>query len=260
MKFFIHLAYNGANYRGWQRQPNAPSVQAVLEDAIEKMLSKKIHCIGCGRTDAGVHARQFFCHIVLTRPLDFDPVFRLNKMTPDDIAIYEFIRVPEQAQAQFDVLERTYEYAIHGRKNPFLSPFSTHYLMEEWDFEKMEKAADQLIGEQNFRSFCKQPDVYKNTFCKVSGARFTISANGDRLRFQITAARFLRGMVRLIVGNLIEIGKGNLSIRAFENALHKQTPLPYFKMAYPQGLCLSKVRYNYIEGHEELINRSLSIV
>ena len=246
MKYFLHLAYNGTAYKGWQRQVNVLTVQEVIEDKLHRMLGYFVPCIGCGRTDAGVHASQFFCQIILQEALTYDPIFRLNKMLPEDIAIFDFIPVTRQAQAQFDALERTYTYHIHGIKNPFLSTLSTYYPMEGLSVEKMKAAATLLIGERDFLSFCKQPAVYKTTVCQVSAA--TISqTEKNKLQFTISANRFLRGMVRLVVGNLLAVGYGELTMDLFEKAIKEQAPLPYFRMAYPQGLYLSKVRYDFLD-------------
>jgi len=241
MKYFLHLAYKGTNYSGWQRQPNAPSIQETLEQCLAKMLGYSLPCIGCGRTDAGVHASQFFCHIIVKEALSYDPVFRINKMLPNDIVVYDFITVHKEAQAQFDALNRTYTYLLHGRKNPFKDDLSTFVEIKHLDIAKMKTAISYLDGSHNFRAFCKQPDIYKSTICNVR--EVYLKEESQQLTFTITANRFLRGMVRLLVGNLLEIGKGKLTIEQFRLALDKQQPLPYFNMAYPQGLYLSKVQY-----------------
>ena len=245
MKYFLHLAYKGTHYRGWQRQANVISVQETLEQSITKMVGYPISCIGCGRTDAGVHASQYFCHIILQKELDYDPVFRLNKILPKDIALYDFIPVHSKAQAQFHVLHRTYTYLLHGTPSPFLDELSTYFDLQLLNIEQMQSATTLLVGNHNFRSFCKQPDAHNSTICDVQMATLTYQA--QRIRFSITANRFLRGMVRLIVGNLLEVGLGKLSVEEFKVALKSQQPLPYFKMAYPQGLYLSKVHYPYLE-------------
>lgn len=244
MKYFLHIAYKGTNYSGWQRQPNAPSIQETLEQSLAKMLGYSISCIGCGRTDAGVHASQFFCHIILKEELSYDPIFRINKMLPNDIVVYDFIAVHRAAQAQFDALNRTYTYLLHRKRNPFKEDLST-FIDRELNIDKMKLAATFLPGKQDFRAFCKQPDIYKTTICEVKEAY--LKQEGQQLVFTITANRFLRGMVRLLVGNLLEIGKDTLTLEQFRLALDEQQPLPYFNMAYPQGLYLSKVQYAYLD-------------
>ncbi len=247
MKYFIHLAYKGTNYRGWQRQPNAPSVQAVLEDAVRKMTGQKINCIGCGRTDAGVHASQFYCHIVVDQAFEFDPVFRLNKMLPDDIAVFDFIEMPRGVHVQHDAVSRTYSYFVHDSKDPFLNDVSSFYSFEGMDFIKMNKAIELLQQQGDYRAFCKQPNIYKSTQCKVLNAGLIKNGAASQFRFQITADRFLRGMVRILVANILEVGYGKMELHEFEDCLVAGKKPTYFKEAFPQGLHLSGVEYPFLK-------------
>lgn len=257
MKYFIHLAYKGTNYRGWQTQPNAIGVQAILEETLARMMGRKINIIGCGRTDAGVHASQFFAHIVMDNAWTFDPVFRWNKMLPDDIAIFDIFPVEPHIHAQHNALERTYTYFIHFHSDPFLNEISTLYSKRGLDIEKMKKAIRLLTQYEDYQTFCKQPAVYKSTFCQVSEAKLWENSNESRLCFQITANRFLRGMVRLLIGNLLEVGYGKTSLATFQNYLDNQEQPKFFKAAYPQGLYLSKVKYDFLElsNQSELFKR-----
>lgn len=255
MKYFIHLSYKGTHYHGWQRQPNHISVQEILENAIEKMMGYKINCIGCGRTDTGVHASQFFCHIKTEKPFDFDPVFRLNKMLPKYISIFDFIPVDKNAHAQHDAISRTYTYRIHTRKNAILSEVSSFYPKENMDIDKIKNATALLNQHMDYRSFCKQPDLYKNTLCKVSGASVAVNKNSENIIFEITANRFLRNMVRLIIGNILEVGYGKISFAEFEAYLNNEEKPKHFNAAYPQGLYLSKVVYPYLCNRDRIPQR-----
>lgn len=246
MKYFIHLAYKGTNYRGWQKQNDVKSIQEVLEEALRQMLHLDINCVSCGRTDAGVHASQFFCHIIVPELLDFDPVFRLNKMLPDDIAIFNFLPVERNAHAQNDATERTYNYFIHFHSDPFLNELSTLH-DQDLDLEKMKIAVSLVERYSDFKAFCKKPAIYKHTLCEIFSASLSINETNTRLRFQITANRFLRGMMRLLIGNILEIGMGKLSLEKFELCLKNGHALPFHKEAYPQGLYLSKVKYPYLD-------------
>lgn len=248
MKYFIHLAYKGTRYHGWQRQPNHPSVQETLEDAIRKMTGQQINCIGCGRTDAGVHASQFFCHIKVEEPFDYDPVFRLNKLLPNDISIYDFIEVKRDAHAQHDASLRTYTYRIHFDKNPFLSDVSSFYSKKNLDFEKMEQATALFRTCKDFRAVCKQPDLYNNTLCEMQEARMEINATKTRLIFTFSANRFLRGMVRIIIGNILEVGYGRLRLQDLVECLNSGISPTHFNSVYPQGLYLSGVEYPYLKS------------
>lgn len=247
MKYFFHLAYQGRQYRGWQRQPNVNSVQEEIEKALSKMCGQSITAIGCGRTDAEVNASQYFLHIKTDFEWDFDPVFRLNKMLPADISVFDCVPVNEKAHAQHDATSRTYEYFIHRYKEPFLADWSSLYDWEQFDIDQIKLATALLPQYQNYHAFCKRPELYNNTLCQVSAASFEVDPSGHRMRFRISANRFLHGMVRLIVGNLLEVGKGKQSVAEFESALKAQTPYRFYTAAYPQGLYLARVVYPYLE-------------
>lgn len=247
MKYFIHLAYKGTHYHGWQRQAAHTSVQQVLEDAVRKMTGLPINCIGCGRTDTGVHASQYYCHIKLEEAFDYDPVFRLNNMLPDDIAVLEVFPVPWEAHAQNDATARTYRYHVHTQKDAFLGELSAYYPYWPTNMEKMKEAALLLPGEQDFRAFCRQPDTYKHTMCKVSEAFLHEGPDSGQFYFQITADRFLRGMVRNIMGALLRIGSGKMSFDDFALRLQAGTPPPTLHPAHPKGLFLAGVRYPYVQ-------------
>lgn len=242
-KYFLHLAYQGTRYQGWQRQANGLGIQEVVENNLSKMFGERIIVHGCGRTDAGVHASQYFCHTTIEKMWDFDAVFRINKMLPEDIRIYNFTPVPPKANAQLDVQSRTYEYRIHYYPNPFLSPLSTYYPIPIEGISKMEKAMKCLPNYRNFRSFCKQPDIHNHTFCNLSEAILTWDPSKRQLVIRLTANRFLKSMVRLIVGDLVSIGMGTQTMEDFKEKLGRArlSDRPIF--AYPQGLYLAKVNY-----------------
>lgn len=245
MKYFLHLAYHGARYHGWQRQPGIPTVQQTLEDALQRMLGRKVNCIGCGRTDAGVHASRYICHIVVDEPFAYDPVFRLNKILPDDISIFECLEVPRDAHAQRDAISRTYTYRIHTFKNALLTGLSAFYPAENLDMEKLHAAAALILRYKDFRGMCLQPDLNKTTLCEVSEAAWVVAADGRQLTFTVTSNRFLKGMVRLLVGNMLGVAYGRMSLEAFEEILRTGRPNPLMKAAFPQGLYLSGVKYPF---------------
>ncbi|HEY2582409.1 MAG TPA: tRNA pseudouridine synthase A [Mucilaginibacter sp.] len=247
MRYFFHIAYHGTRYSGWQKHPRALSVQEVLETAMGKILKEQVAIVGCGRTDAHVHASQYFFHTDIEKEWDFDLFFRLNKVLPDDIAIFEIIPMQGQPHARFDAIKRSYDYFIHTYKDPFLNRFSSLYSLHDLDIDSMKAAVALLPLYNDYRGFCKCPDRIDHTLCYVSSANLFIDNNGERLRFQITANRFLSKMIRIIVGRLLEIGKGLMSVDEFEHYLiNKQTPKVIIP-AYPQGLYLSKVTYPYLD-------------
>ncbi len=246
MRYFFHIAYSGRHYRGWQRQPDVQSVQSVLEENLSKILKVPIGIIGCGRTDAEVHAAQFFFHLDLDELPNFDLLFRLNKSLPQDIAVFDILPVGDKSHARFDAVQRKYDYFIHTQKDPFLKDVSSYYQIENLDFEKIKAATSLLTKYQDYRAFCVQPDKNEHTRCKVSEAIFYQNSDGNRLRFRITSNRFLAKMIRILVGTLLEVGAGEITVDEFEHRLISLEPPKLFAIAHPTGLFLSKVTYSYL--------------
>lgn len=247
MRYFFHIGYHGTKYSGWQKHKGVVSVQLVLETALTKLLKHPVAVVGCGRTDAHVHASQFFFHIDIEQAWDFDLFFRLNKMLPDDIAVFDIIPMQGLPHARFDAVQRAYDYFIHTYKDPFLSGFSSLYPETGLNIDAMKRAAALLPLYSDYRAFCKMPDRIDHTICNVTSATLFTDKSGDRLRFYISANRFLSKMIRIIIGRLLEIGRGDLSVDEFEyHLISKQTPKVIIP-AYPQGLYLSKVTYPYLD-------------
>ncbi|MDB5138456.1 MAG: tRNA pseudouridine38-40 synthase [Mucilaginibacter sp.] len=247
MRYFFHIGYHGSAYSGWQKHAGILSVQEVLETRLSRLLKTTVNIIGCGRTDAGVHASQFFFHTDIENEWNFDLFFRLNKILPDSIAIFDIIPMQGAVHARFDAIQRTYDYFIHTYKDPFLSRFSSFYLEPNLDVDKMKAAVMLLPLYNDYRGFCKTPDRNDHTICNVSAAGLYTNSNGDKLRFQITSNRFLSKMVRIIIGRLLDIGQGKMSLHEFENHLINKTTPKIIIPAYPQGLYLSKVTYPYLD-------------
>lgn len=246
MRYFFHIGFNGFNYQGWQRQSNAISVQEVVEATLSKVLKTKIVASGCGRTDANVHASQFFFHTDIPIDWDYDLLFRLNKLLPDDIAMFDIVPVADDRNARFDATSRTYEYFIHTYKDPFLSTTSALYELKGLDLTKMKAAAALLPLYNDYRTLCKSPSAYRTTKCEIASAAWFTDSSGTRLRFQITANRFLSHMIRILVGKMMEVGCSRISVDEFESYLAGTAP-QVFEVAYAQGLYLSRVRYPYLD-------------
>jgi len=223
------------------------SIQEVLETNLSKLLKTKINCLGCGRTDAQVHASQYFFHMDVEKAWNFDLLFRLNKMLQEDIAIFEIIPMEGYPHAQLDAIKRTYDYFIHTYKDPFLYGLSSFYPLKDPDLVKMKMATSLLLKYKNYGAFCKSPDKNPTNYCNVTAAQLFSDKNGDKLRFQISSNRFLKGMVRIIIKKIMEVGTGELSVDEFESYLAlKSIPLKTIP-AYPQGLYLSKVTYPFLD-------------
>ena len=246
-RYFFHIAYKGNNYRGWQRQKNVITIQEIFEKSLKLVLKEDIPCLGCGRTDAGVHAAQYFFHINVKNEIKSDLVFILNKMLPKDIAVFDIIKMSDDKHAQFSATERTYDYFIHTSKDPFLESLSSFYLLKNLDIDKMKKAASLILNYSDFRALCKTPDKHNNTICDIKSVKLFVDKRGEKFRFQITANKFLKSMIRILVYRLLEIGEDKLSIEEFEYNLKNKKELKFINLAYPQGLYLSKIAYPFLD-------------
>jgi tRNA pseudouridine38-40 synthase len=246
MRYFLHIAYSGTNYRGWQMQTKSVSVQEIFERTLSQVFKKQIHVVGCGRTDAEVHASQYFLHFENKDTWEFDLVFRLNKMLPKDIAVFDCIPVEADKHARFHAVKRTYDYFLHTVKDPFLRNVSTLYTENKLDALKMAEAVVILVKYNDYGAFCKTPDAHSTTLCKVTKAILFHNENQTRLRFQISSNRFLRGMIRILVGNLLQIGAGKMTLEEFEELLITKNRPKKLEMAHPQGLFLSEVQYPFL--------------
>jgi tRNA pseudouridine38-40 synthase len=247
MRYFFHISYNGTNYKGWQRHPNGINVQQEIEYCLLKILKTPVNIIGCGRTDAGVHASQFFFHADIEQPWDFDMVFRINKVLPFDIAVHNIIPMQGLPHARFDACSRSYDYFIHTYKDPFLSNISSLYQLRNLNLDTMKQATALLPMYTDYKSFCITPEEHNSTVCHITEARWLADSSGDRLRFQISANRFLSRMIRIIVGKLLQVGDGTLSLDEFESYLATERFPKHLSPAYSQGLYLSKVTYPYLD-------------
>ncbi len=264
MRYFFHIGYHGINYRGWQRQPAVTSVQEVLETSLSKILKETITVNGCGRTDAQVHASQYFFHCDVKSAWEFDLKFRLNHTLPDDIAVFDIIPMDDNRHARFDAIQRSYDYFLHFYKDPFLVKFSSYYRDENLDIDAMQRAAALLVNYDDYFAFCRSPEKYEHTICHVSSSEIIRNELGNKLCFRISSNRFLGSMIRILVGKFLEIGRGELSVEEFESYFHKRESAPMIIPAHPQGLYLSKVTYPYLDLaaqpnftflHSDLINQ-----
>lgn len=245
-RYFFHMGYNGYQYSGWQRQPASVTIQEIIEERLGRILKMRVYCIGCGRTDAKVHASQYFFHVDIRKTWDYDMVFRLNKILPDEIAIFDIISCPNNVHAQYNATNRTYHYYIHTVKNPFLSQCSSLYLEKGLQLQKMKNACNILLKYEDYYSFCKSPDKHNHTFCKIRSVRFFTNKNATQFCLKITANRFLRNMIRIIVTRILAVGRNEMSLDAFEEYFHAKISGQFATIAYPQGLHLAKVEYPFL--------------
>lgn len=249
MRYFLKLAYNGAPFHGWQSQPNAVSVQQVIEEALSTIRRCKTPVLGAGRTDTGVNARVMYAHF------DSDPIedkrrflLSMNRLCGPDIAIEDIIEVPAEAHARFDATEREYKYFVTFEKSPFLSSFSWHS-PTRLDVEAMNEAARLLTEVSDFTSFAKLHSDAKTNICDLRHAAWEKWDNPygvDGIVFTIRADRFLRNMVRAVVGTLVDVGRGKLSIDGFRKIIESRDRCSAGTSMPPQALFLWNVKYSFI--------------
>lgn len=242
MRYFIFLAYDGTNYHGWQIQPNACSVQGEIQRCLSTILRRETPIVGAGRTDTGVHARRMAAHFDSEEPIDcLQTAFRLNRILPPDISIERIISVDNSLHARFSATSRTYHYYIHTKKCPFNRGYSleTHYNL---DFDMMNKAGEYLLSVKDFAAFCKAGSDVKTTLCDVRTAKWVEESPG-KWYFEITADRFLRNMVRAVVGTLVDVGRGRLSMEDFKAVVESKKRTEARESMPAHALFLENVEY-----------------
>jgi len=247
MRYFVELSYNGTPFFGWQRQQNQITVQEVLENAFSMFLKNEIELTGCGRTDTGVHAKQFFAHFeynnLLSNSCCSKLQHKLNSFLPNEIVIHRIFQVEENAHARFCALDRTYKYYVTTTKEPFHFK-SLYRVYEKLNIEAMNVAANLLIGNKDFTSFSKLHTDVNNNFCEIKVAFW--EQKNEQLVFTITANRFLRNMVRAIVGTLLLVGKGKISIADFEDIVLQKNRCKAGMSVPAHALFLEKINYKFI--------------
>ncbi len=244
-RYFIKLDYNGSAFHGWQIQPNAITVQEWINNALSKILNEKINVVGCGRTDTGVHAHNFIAHFDSNKDklhLENNLVYKLNRFVPKEIFIYKISKMNSEAHSRFDATSRTYKYYISKKKDPFLHMY-TLLKKVKLDVEQMDEATKKLFNYTDFTSFSKVDTDTKTNNCKIMEAFW--EDNEDQLIFTIKADRFLRNMVRAIVGTLLDIGKGKTSINDFCKIIETKDRSKAGSSAPAHALFFEDISYPY---------------
>lgn len=241
-RYFIYFSYDGTDYHGWQYQPDAVSVQQKLEEVLSLVLRRKTSVVGAGRTDAGVHARMMVAHYETDTEMEAEKVtFKLNCLLPSDIAVYRIIPVSPEAHARFSAVSRMYRYYVTLSKSPFYSRYATR-LYYTLDFDKMNEAAALLLDYTDFGCFCKAHSDNKTNICHISTARWYRQEEG-LYYFEVRADRFLRNMVRAIVGTLLEVGRGKTTLSQFEDIIKSGNRSHAGDSVPAQGLFLEDIVY-----------------
>ncbi|UTW60891.1 tRNA pseudouridine(38-40) synthase TruA [bacterium SCSIO 12741] len=243
-RYFVELAYDGSPFHGWQIQPNAATVQEELEKALGLLLRHPAPVTGCGRTDTGVHAKQYFAHFNSPNSIDTEKlVFKLNRLLPPGIGIMRIDPVAESAHARFNAEHRTYRYFIHYQKNPFRREHSWHLYGKRLDLGFMNRMCEILIETEDFAAFAKTGSDVTHTRCLVHSAAWYWDEDQTGIYFEIRANRFLRNMVRAVVGTLVEAGEGKLSEEDFRNIIKSGNRSEAGTSAPAQGLFLWDIGY-----------------
>lgn len=245
-RYFLELSYDGTPFHGWQYQPNAITVQEHLDKALSVFFKQKVESLGCGRTDAGVHATQFYAHVDLT---EVDPkrvelaISSLNALLPYQIAVHKMFGVDNEAHARFDATQRSYEYHIHYAKDPF-SIDRSWLVKDKLDVDKMNTAGRILLEYTDFSCFSKSNTQTFTNNCRVTRAEFVQTEKG--LVFHISADRFLRNMVRAIVGTLVQVGRGEIAPEAMHDVIQSKSRSKAGQSVPACGLYLTQIIYPYI--------------
>ncbi|WP_104736172.1 tRNA pseudouridine(38-40) synthase TruA [Hanstruepera ponticola] len=241
MRYFLELSYNGKAYHGWQNQPNAISVQEVIENAISKLLNTEIKIVGAGRTDAGVHAKQMFAHFDLDEKIEREDLkYKLNAFLPKDIAVHAIFEVKPDAHARFNATSRSYLYRLALEKDAFNFD-SAYYLKKHLNINLMNQAAKELLGHKDFQCFSKTHTDVKTYYCDIQNANW--QQIGNELHFTITADRFLRNMVRAIVGTLINVGLEKITVEDLQAIIASKNRSEAGYSVPAHGLYLTKIQY-----------------
>ncbi len=241
-RYFVKLAYDGTPFHGWQIQPNAKSIQECLNDAFSKVLRMDIYTVGCGRTDTGVHAREFYAHFDVEEPVSQleDLYYRVNQILPKEIALFEIFPVKEDMHTRFSATARTYEYLITQKKDPFVVNRMLEF-RQPLDLDRMNEACRALFDFNDFESFSRTGGQTEHHLCDIMSASWTKELS--TLRFEVKANRFLRNMVRAMVGTMIEVGQKKIDIQAFRDIIAAKNRSRASSSAPAHGLYLIQIDY-----------------
>jgi tRNA pseudouridine38-40 synthase len=246
MRYFLELAYNGTRFCGYQEQPKQITIQSQIEEKLSVLLRTPTKIVGCGRTDSGVHALQYIAHFDAEEVLTKDFIYHLNSILGKDIVCYQLIEVADDAHARFDATSRSYQYVIDLAQNPFRQETAYYCRFgNQLDFDKMQAAAKLLLNYKDFTTFCKSKTDNKTNLCDLRQSEWVFDEEKKQLIYHVTANRFLRGMIRLIVGMCINVGKGNVPLEHVKVAMEEQKILKTAHSAPAEGLFLMDIKYDF---------------
>lgn len=243
MRYFVEIAYDGTLFSGWQVQPSKQTVQGEINSILSTILQDAIHVVGCGRTDAGVHASQFYFHFDTVKILPENILYKLNSMLPSSIVAYQIFSVENELHSRFSATKRSYVYHTHFSKNPFQNQFSYYCYYKNLDRHAMQTVVDLLKQTTDFAPLSKFNEDNENTLCTIYSAELLFVEEENRMELHITANRFLHNMIRRIMGLLLSVGRGKLSLTEVKDVLGNTGTFSLNFVAPPQGLFLNGVEY-----------------
>ena len=242
----LHLSYLGHGYHGWQTQPGVKSIQSTLESVVSEILKERINVVGCGRTDTGVNANQYFAHFDTNQLIEDTFLHRLNRRLPSTIAIHDVIPVHDVAHARYDAISRGYTYYLHTKKCPILDQRSAYYPGMNLNLTALSEAIDWIADTKDFFAFCRRPTKLNTTVCHIFKIQLSTNFQQSHLKFEIYADRFITGMIRLLMSKLLEYNIGQINESEFKALLSRESKMVRLNQAYPQGLYLTHVDIPYI--------------
>lgn len=251
MRYFAEIAYDGTDFSGWQVQPSKTTVQGEINRVLSQITQENIHVVGCGRTDAGVHASQFYLHFDTQKVVPDNIAYKLNSMLPENITVYRVFSVEADQHSRFDAARRSYVYHMHFEKNPFLTRFSSYSFYKNLDVVAMQQVAASLINYQDFDTVSKFNEDNQNTLCNIYESKLLVFENENRMELHISANRFLHNMIRRIMGLLISVGRGKISQKEVAEVFSNGGKFGLNFVAPPQGLFLCGVEYPFVNDRKE---------
>lgn len=246
MRHFLEIAYHGKGFSGWQIQPGFRTVQSELNNTLSQLFQEEINCVGCGRTDSGVHASQFFLHFDSSTSPHPELVYKLNTMLEPGIAVKRIFPVTQEDHSRYSATERSYTYKMHFYKDPFLTDLSYECFYRNLDIDVMQKIVHMLPEVQEYQALSKVDENQTNTLCDIRSASLSCNANQSQMQFNITSNRFLYNMIRRIVGLLVTVGRGKMTLAEVQQVLLSGGTFSINFVAPPHGLYLSGVKYPFI--------------
>lgn len=246
MRFFVEIAFDGSEFHGWQVQPNTNTVQGIINHWLSTILQQDIHVVGCGRTDAGVHANQFYFHFDCEKNPPSELLYKLNSVLPDTIAVKRILPCKPSNHSRFSAVERTYHYYTHFTKNPFLRHYSYYCTYQELDIEKMKKVASMLTNYTDFSPLSKYNEDNRTTLCKLTQSLLRYDENQQTMELKVSANRFLHNMIRRIMGLLISVGRRKINIDEVADVMSTSSEFSINFVAPPEGLFLTGIQYPFI--------------